>query len=225
MTFWKIIKWTFITIGLGILLFIGYWFCIFYSLGLLDSSSKQELIDNHKKNEKEILELKYYFNSIVPKDYSVYIEFKSKREIDLWVYELDKKNSSRGSIALFQQWNINPYNYDEQPKTHYDSTEYSPETKSLELVKQKLKWTDITFDKIKAMLDKANCISVSSGEPTEVGFARSGMGKYSYAIFSDSIADSLKSDYNDSCTHILYNDKVVLEYGGGAIGSQCFPDK
>ena len=225
MTFWKIIKWVFITIVIGILLFIGYWFFIFYSSGLLDSSSKQELIDNYNKNESEILDLKSYFNSIVPKDCSVYIEFKSRRKIDLWVYETEKKNSAGGNVVLFQQWNINPFNDNEQPKTHYDSTEYSPKTKSLELVKLKLKWTDDTFKNIKTMLDKANCISVSSGEPTEVGFARSGMGKYSYAIFSNPIADNLKSNYNDSCTYILYSDKVALEYGGGAIGSQCFPDK
>jgi len=49
------------------------------------------------------------------------------------------------------------------------------------------------------------------------------MGMYSYNVFDKTIADSLKNHYNDSCTYILYNDKLVLEYGGGAIGSQCFP--
>lgn len=35
---------------------------------------------------------------------------------------------------------------------------------------------------------------------------------------------SLKSNYNDSFTYILYNDKVILEYGGGAVELQCFPN-
>ncbi len=34
--------------------------------------------------------------------------------------------------------------------------------------------------------------------------------------------NKLKKNYNDSCTYILLNNKLVLEYGRGAIGSQCF---
>lgn len=89
---------------------------------------------------------------------------------------------------------------------------------------QKLGWTKETLNTLKEKLDKANCISVESGEPCKIGFQRSGMGKYFYNLFDKPIADSLKNNYNDSCTYILYNDKVVLEYGGGAIGPQCFPN-
>jgi hypothetical protein len=225
MTLGQIIKGILVIIVLGVLLFIGYWLFIFFSFGLFDSSSKEELIDNYKNNEKEISELKSYFTSITPKDCRVYIEFSGKRDIDLWVYETDRKNKAGGDIVLFQQWNINPYHYDEEAKTHYDSLEYSPKTKSLELVKQKLRWTDDTFEQIKTKLDRAECISVSSGEPTEIGFERSGMGKYSYVVFSNSISKNLITNYNDSCTYIFYKDKVVLKYEGGTIGSQCFPDK
>jgi len=45
---------------------------------------------------------------------------------------------------------------------------------------------------------------------------------YFYNIFSNPIADSLKSRYNDSCNYILYSDKVVFEYDGGIIGPHCF---
>jgi len=95
----------------------------------------------------------------------------------------------------------------------------------LEFVRQKLKWDDNTFIKIKKLLDNANCISISSGEPASIGFAKIGMGKYGYVLFENSIPDSLKTQYNDSCYYILYNDKVVLSYGGGVIGPQCFPAK
>jgi hypothetical protein len=219
----KLIKWSHIGIGLCILLYIGYGIVSFLTSGLFDSSSKQELIDNYKKNEKQILELKSFFNSIVPNGYTVYIEFNGKKNIDLFVYEIGKKTSQFGNFGLFQQWNINPYNYKEQP--NQDTSEYSPQTNSLKLVKKRLNWDDDTFRTIKKKLDVANCISVSSGEPTEVGFARSGMGKYSYAIFSNPIPDALKQQYNDSCMYILYNQRIALQYGGGAIGAQCFPDK
>ena len=225
MTFGKIIKWTFLTIGFGIFIAFSYCIYIFCEVFPSDISSKHELIDNYKKNKNDILQLKSYFNSIVPKGYTVYIEFKSIKNIDLLVYELNDKDSTRAKVSLFEQWDINPYNYNEQPKSHYDSSEYSPKTKSLELVKQKLKWTDETFKKIKAILDKANCISVSSGEPTEVGFARMGTGKYLYDLFENPIPDSLKSNYNDSCEHIYINNKLVLVWGSGVLGAQCFPDK
>ncbi|QRQ63852.1 hypothetical protein [Sphingobacterium multivorum] len=48
------------------------------------------------------------------------------------------------------------------------------------------------------------------------------MERYSFNVFDKPIADSLKTAYNDGCTYIMVNDRLVLEYGGGAIGSQCF---
>lgn len=219
----KLIKWALIGIGLYIALYIGNGIVSFFTSGLFDSSSKQELIDNYKKNQKQIHELKSFFNAIIPKGYTVYIEFKSSRSIDLSVYETGRNTSQLGNFGLFQQWNINPYDYKEQP--NQDTSEYSPLSNSLELVKKRLNWNDDTFKAIKKKLDMANCISISNREPTEVGFARSGMGKYSYAIFTIPIPDSLKQQYNDSCMYILYNQTVALQFGGGAIGSQCFPDK
>jgi hypothetical protein len=44
-------------------------------------------------------------------------------------------------------------------------------------------------------------------------------------FFDDPIADSLKIKYNDGCTYILVDNRLVLEYGGGAIGPQCFYNK
>ena len=73
-------------------------------------------------------------------------------------------------------------------------------------------------------LDKANCISVYNKDAIEIGYARSGMGKYSYLIFDKSLTEEEKDKYNNGCEYIFYKDNIVLEYGGGAIGSQCFPD-
>lgn len=75
---------------------------------------------------------------------------------------------------------------------------------------------------LKEKMDNANCISVESGEPFTIGYQRSGMGMYFYNLFDKPLTDSLKKAYNDGCMHILYNEKVALELGGGAIGQQCF---
>ena len=225
----KIIKWTLISIGIGLgLLPFAYYLLFllaFSSWTPSESSSKKELIENFEAKKTEIFDLKSFFNSIIPDDYSVYIEFKNNEKIDLWVFET-VNDFYRGRVPLFQQWDINPYEYKEKMPITYDSTEYYvPRTESLMLAKQKLKWDDNSFRQIKKMLDNANCISISSGEPANIGFARSGMGKYSYIIYENLIPDSLKIRYNNNCSYIIYNDKTVLEYGGGAFTSDCFPAK
>jgi len=60
--------------------------------------------------------LKEYLNKIVPNGFKIYIEFKDNNHIDLWVYE--KSDSlNKKLICLYQQWNINPYNYEIKPST------------------------------------------------------------------------------------------------------------
>ena len=86
-------------------------------------------------------------------------------------------------------------------------------------------WTRETLKTLKEKLDKANCIQIESGEPAKIGFQRSGMGMYSFNVFDNPIPDSLRNNYNDSCTYIMATDRLVLEYGGGAVGSQCFYNK
>ena len=192
-------------------------FALFCLLGC--GPTKQDLIDNLNANEQQIRELKSFFNSIVPEGYIVRIEFNRRKTIDLFVSYIDEEKG--WIIPLFREWRINPYNYKEIPHIWDSSTE----TKSLELVKQRLGWTIDTFREIKAMLDNANCISIRSGEPAQIGFARRGMGKFSYLIFDKPISDELKVRFNNCYTTILYSDKVVLLWGTGAIGSMRFPDR
>lgn len=48
------------------------------------------------------------------------------------------------------------------------------------------------------------------------------MGMYSFIVFDKPMNDSLKAQYNDGCTFICVNNRLALEYAGGAIGGQCF---
>ena len=86
-----------------------------------------------------------------------------------------------------------------------------------------LGWTQNTLAEIKKKLDDADCMQIHSGEPAIIGFKRSGMGMYSYNLFDKEIPPGLRKFYNDSCRYILYNNKLVLQYDGGAAGPQCFP--
>ncbi len=84
-----------------------------------------------------------------------------------------------------------------------------------------LKWNVKEVTELKKRLDKANCISVEDGEPIKIGFKRSGLGMYSFNVFQD--IQTNRSEYNNKCEYILISRKLMLEYGGGAIGPQCFP--
>ena len=50
------------------------------------------------------------------------------------------------------------------------------------------------------------------------------MGMHFYNVFDYEIPLGLKEAWIDSCQYIFYNNKLVLEYGGGVIGPDCFPD-
>jgi hypothetical protein len=178
----------------------------------IPTSSKKELIRNIDSNYANILALKTYFQNIVPSDYFIYIEFKSPdkirkldESIDFWVYRKDMNTNDKQ--VVFQEWNI------EIKSTKLDSL--------LQLIKLKRK----DLQELKMYLDKANCISISNRDEFEVGFARSGMGKYSYLIFDKPLNKEEMDKYNNGCEYIFYKDNIVLKYGGGAIGSQCFPDR
>ena len=215
----KIIKWALI----GSFIVVGVYFCwAIYQIMAWGApySSKKELIANYQEKHSEIATLKRYFYSIVPDSLDVYIEYEEDNNIDLKVYRkpADPANPFP-TVVLFQEWNIDPYNYQPDSNAIGLSQDYT-----FQQTVQLLNWNDDTFRQIKRYLDKANCISVTNGDPAQIGFRRSGLGMYFYKLFDHPLTDSLQKVYNDSCSHILFNESVALEYGGGAVGPQCFPD-
>lgn len=87
-----------------------------------------------------------------------------------------------------------------------------------------LKWTNATLTTIKKLLADAHCVSIENGQIAVIGFARSGLGKYSYLWFNTNLTAKQIKMYNDGCNSIFYKNNIVLEYEGGAAGAQCFPD-
>lgn len=167
--------------------------------------TKKDLIENYETRRAQIIYVKTFFASIIPRHKYVDIEFSGDRLLGrLTVSSLDP---ATGNIIypIFQQWNI---------KTN---------SAQVDSILATLHWTQNTLQQLKQKLDRAHCISARSGEPCEIGFQRSGTGMYFYNLFTTPIPDTIKAKYDDSCTYIFYSPTVVLEYGGGAIGPQCFP--
>ena len=83
-----------------------------------------------------------------------------------------------------------------------------------------------SLDRIRDLIESTDCIGYTNMRNTTrtFDFRRSGFGMYSFVRFDQPIPDSLVSSYNDSCHYNLYTRQVVFEYGGGAIGPDCFGD-
>jgi hypothetical protein len=145
---------------------------------------------------------------LVPKGYIVSIEFNpadkivsTKESIDI---KIEHKNNKQSELK--QEWNL----------------EYN--SKKLAQMIQPLGWTNETLTIVKKLLVDARCVSIENRNIVTVGFARSGMGKYSFKLFDKDLTSEQIKEYNDGCTYIFYKTNIVLEYGGGAVGPQCFPD-
>ena len=204
----NIIKGILILCGIGLVIYIGYVVMFISAFGGFDKDySVTELKENFEKNKIEIYELKKYFNEIVPKNRFVEIEFDNDNTLTRFqIKPLDKTAGDPNGLS-FLEWDL------------------KINTERMDRIIKPMGWTKENLKVLKEKLDNANCIQIESGEPTKIGFQRSGMGIYSFNIFEDTIPYGLKKNYNDSCTYIMVNDKLVLEYNGGAIGIQCFYNK
>lgn len=192
-----ILKTFLILFGIGLVIFGGYIVMIIAAFGGFDKDySLTELKENFEAKKAEIYEVKNYVNKIISPNKLVHIEFDDNNTLGIFHVKVDDNFESNWDVKI--------------------------KSGKADTLLQKLGWTTETLKTLKDKLDKSNCIGVTSGEPCNISFQRSGMGMYSFNIFDKPIPDSLKTSYNDSCTYIMVNDKLVLEYGGGAIGSQCF---
>ncbi len=192
-----------ILIVLGIILTLIIGFLIFLHIafdGIFTGPSydKSDLISNYEKREFQIIEVRDYYKSILPENKSVSIEFGKGKDIKIF--------HLRSDSAFESNWNL------QIGTAKFDS------------LLNELNWTNKEIKTLQEKLKAANCISIGGTEPVVIGWQRSGMGKFSYDIFKSNLNENQIKDYNVGCTHIFYKKNVVLEYGGGAIGMQCFPE-
>lgn len=164
--------------------------------------SVTELKKNFEKKSSQIYELIDYFETIAPQNRFVEIEFKNKNTIN----RFGAQESDTTNKAIFLEWDL---------KIN------SAKSDSLMAL---VGWNRETLKQLKTKLDAAHCIGIESGEPINIKFQRSGLGMYSFNVFRLALSEDEREHYNDSCRYILVNDKLALEYGGGAVGPQCFPN-
>jgi len=173
-------------------------------------SSKKELIENYEDKRKEIEDLKKWFNKMIPKKYIVFLELKESDKIPGLVEALD--------LQIFEKDNSGDW---DMVHGDWDLRYGSEELNSLLNI---IGWDEMTLLGFKNIMQTANCISIQNGNITEIGFARSGLGKYYYLLFPNKLKKEEIDKYNDGCEYIYYKNNVVLKYVGGMAGPQCFTD-
>ncbi len=172
-------------------------------------SSKKLMIKNIDSNFSNVEHLKLEYSKLVPHNYKVRIEFEPANPSFGVNENINLRIMSEGK---------DDYNVKQDWHLEYNSEKL---TKMLKIIN----WDSETLKKIKSMLHQANCISIENGDTAEIGFARSGLGEYSYLIFSHDLSKDEAKSYNNRCYYIFYKRNIVLKYDGGAAGPQCFPDR
>lgn len=200
-------------------------FIIFWGFLILSSScgtkSVEDLKNNIDNNSTQIIELKEYFNEIVPSNFIVRIQYNSSDNIDLFVYE--PIGNSTETEKLFEQWDVSLDNYKEVPQTEYEK-KHGGKTKSLELVKSKLNWNQETFKNLYQKLEKVNCIGICNRKPIEVEYGFNGMALLSFLVFDQNLTPDQQQEFSDDCMQMFYKNNIVLKFGSGATGSLCTPE-
>ncbi|WBO85152.1 hypothetical protein [Hymenobacter yonginensis] len=194
-----------IGVGVGIAVivaaYVGYILLIANAFGVFDKDyTRQELVSGYAEHRKAIQTVIRYYSAMIPAGKQVEVEFEGTAIDRIILREGPERNPTY------------TYAWASSSKPQLDSLVAS------------LGWSEATIQQLQEKLGAADCISIQNGEPAVLGFKRSGMGMYSFNVFSRPIADSLREQYARGCTHIIQSDELVLEYGGGAIGPQCFPD-
>lgn len=188
---------------IGLLIILVFIFVCNYIANAFGTNDKvytqKELIENYNFNEFKISQLSQFYSSICPANKIVEIEFENDNTISR--ITISEKNK-----VDYQEWNF-------KIDSHIADSIFAT-----------IHWNKNTLRLLKEKLDEANCISISNNEPFEIGFKRSGLGMYSFLKFNKPMNDSLKKMFSNHCEFLIYNERVVFKYGGGAIGSDCFPE-
>jgi len=172
-------------------------------------SSKKLMVANIDSNYQKIILLKTEYTKLVPKNCEVSIEFNQGNQ------DFNEKESIDLRIAMTE-------NNERKVSQDWNMLWGSPK---LDSMIKSVGWNYNTLNGIKKLLREVKCISIENGSGCIIGYARSGLGKYSYLLFDNELNAEQVKQYNDGCNFIFYKKNIVLEYEGGAAGPQCFPDK
>lgn len=202
MSFWKKGRfWTIISIwGCAIIILIGAFFISPTRFGTV--CNPDIMAKHYEKNKTGMLELIDYTYQSIDSGAQMHIEFDHNK---IPIFHVKGKKDSVWSV----NWHV--------------------QLEEIPTLMQKVGMNSEELIRIKSKLEKIGCISIeTTGSPSDysiVGFRRVALGMYSYRIYNRPLNEEEKKEYNEDMMFIPYSDKVIFEYGGGAIGPQSFGEE
>jgi hypothetical protein len=178
---------------------------------------------NYQEKKSEIDSLEAYFYKIKPKDLALYIRFNSDDNIN---FKLDQKDYWNKST-----WYIEDI-FDESGQFHKFDVDL--DDKELKRALRIVNLNEEKLEKLRSYLEKAKCISVSNGfsfsddvqaDYISIGYPTYDLYGLEYVIFEKGLETNKVNKIIESCSFKKINNKVLVQYGGPAFGSDCFPDK
>ena len=201
---------------------------IFLILPLIFISCKdpvRDVFSNYTLYEKEIIAAEKYFSEIKPDSLAFYIKFRYWNRVD---FKLDQKDywdkTSWNTSSIFDTYGqFHKYN------TSLNDEEIKKALEVLNINKQQL-------EKLKEYLADAKCNSIENNfsfsrkiktTSVSIGYSYPRIDLYGldYILFESQLDTSTINEILKSCSYKKINNRVLVEYGGPAFGSNCFPDK
>ena len=191
---WKI----YLVWGCAIILLIGAYFLSPTRFGTI--CNPDIMVEHYDENKSGLQDLIDYTSQSLDKGAQMQLEFE------------------HGKISIFHAMGKNDsicsYNWDVHSEDIIDS------------LMQVVGLNHEELQNIQRKLKKLGCISIEINprlsDYVDIGFRRVDMGMYSYRIYNRPLNAEEKKEYFEDPMFIPYTDKVLLMYGGGAIGPQSF---
>lgn len=191
---WKI----YLIWGCAIIILIGAYFISPTRLGTI--CNPDVMVEHYDKNKPGLQELIDYTSQSLDKGAQMQLEFEHGK---ISIFHVMGKNDSIWSC-----------NWDVHSEDRIDSL-----MQVVGLNHEELK-------NIRRKLKKLGCISIDMENRhfdfIDIGFRRVDLGMYSFRIYNRPLYVEEKKKYLEDPMFIPYTDKVLLMYGGGAIGPQSF---
>jgi hypothetical protein len=75
-----------------------------------------------------------------------------------------------------------------------------------------LNWNDEILNTLRVKLEKSGCINIMSGEPVRIEYRYSGLGLFSYYVFSQPLSDEMIHTYTKEFRDSIISKNVVVIY-------------
>jgi hypothetical protein len=183
-------------ITIVLVIIIGGLYLVAMKVGLLGFSTtkvtRKDAIDNFQFNEKEILSLVRYFDSLQPKNRGVLFRLgKSDEKITIGLFNSD------GVIS--------------PDRPNLGATNVRIGSPQMSTLLDSIGWTVSIVKTLQQKLKSINCKFINPGNPTELRYGSTNTGSFNYYIYKSELSDSSIRYFNQIGDTVI-NKRVVIQF-------------